>query len=168
MALFNYEFNGLNDLFVQQLKDVYDAEQQLTEALPKMAEAASSSQLKSAFQEHFGQTQGHVRRLEQIFNAINVEPARESCVAMKGMIKEGDDMIKAKGNPKVRDAGLIAAAQRVEHYEIASYGSIRGFAHQLGRDDLAQILQQTLEEEGAADKKLTSIAESTVNQAAPA
>jgi len=168
MALFNYQFNNLNDLFVQQLKDLYDEEQQLTEALPLMAQAASSSQLKSAFQEHFRQTQGHVQRLEQIFRAINCEPVREACAAMKGMIKEGNDIIKSKGDPMVRDAGLIAAAQRVEHYEIASYGSVRAFAHQLGRDDLAQILQQTLDEEGETNKKLTAIAESGINQQAVA
>ncbi|HSU68773.1 MAG TPA: ferritin-like domain-containing protein, partial [Tepidisphaeraceae bacterium] len=127
-----------------------------------------SSQLKNAFQEHFRQTQGHVQRLEQVFRAINCEPERESCPAMKGMIKEGNDMIKASGNPAVKDAGLIAAAQRVEHYEMAGYGSVRTFAQQLGRDDLARILQQTLDEEGQTDKKLTAIAESNVNQMAPA
>jgi ferritin-like metal-binding protein YciE len=168
MALFNYEFNNLNDLFVQQLKDPYDGEMQLTDALPKMAQAATSSQLKDAFQEHFRETQGHVQRLEQVFRAINQEPKRETCPAMKGMIKEGSDVISAKGDPTVRDAALIAAAQRVEHYEMAGYGSVRSFAQQLGRSDLAQILQETLNEEGAADKKLTSIAESSVNQMAPA
>lgn len=168
MALFNYEFNNLNDLFVQQLKDLYDGEMQLTEALPLMAEAATSSQLKNAFQSHLRETQGHVQRLEQVFRAINQEPKRESCPAMKGMIKEGNDVMKAKGDPNVRDAALIAAAQRVEHYEMAGYGSVRTFAHQLGRDDLAQILQQTLNEEGEADKKLTAIAESSVNQMASA
>jgi ferritin-like metal-binding protein YciE len=168
MALFNYEFNNLNDLFVQQLKDLYDSEMQLTDALPKMAQAASSSQLKDAFQDHFRETQGHVQRLEQVFRAINQAPKRETCPAMKGMIKEGSDIISAKGDPTVRDAALIAAAQRVEHYEIAGYGTVRTFAQQLGRSDLAQILQETLNEEGAADKKLTSIAESSVNQMAPA
>lgn len=164
MGLFgSYQFNSLNDLFVQQLKDLYDAEQQLTDALPKMAEAASSSSLKSAFSEHFAQTQGHVRRLEQVFAGINCQPQRESCPAMKGLIKEGQEIIAAQGDASVRDAALIAAAQRVEHYEMAGYGTVRTFAHQLGRDDLAQILQQTLDEEGEADKKLTQIAESQVN-----
>lgn len=166
MALFNYQFNSLNDLFVQQLKDLYDGEQQLTEALPLMAKAATSSQLKNAFQEHFRETQGHVQRLEQVFRAINCEPEREACPAMKGMIKEGNDVMSAKGDPAVRDAALIAAAQRVEHYEMAGYGAVRTFAQQLGRQDLATILQQTLEEEGAADKKLTTIAQSGVNQSA--
>lgn len=168
MAMFNYEFNNLSDLFVQQLKDLYDGEQQLTEALPLMAQAANSSRLKNAFEEHFRQTQGHVQRLEQVFRALNCEPERETCPAMKGMIKEGNEMMSAKGDPSVRDAALIAAAQRVEHYEMAGYGSARTFAHQLGRDDLAHILQQTLDEEGEADKKLTSIAESGVNQMAQA
>ena len=168
MALFNYEFNHLSDLFVQQLKDLYDAEQQLTEALPQMAQAATSTQLKNAFLEHFKETQTHVNRLEQVFRGLNCDPEREACPAMKGLIKEGQEMIKAKGDPSVRDAGLIAAAQRVEHYEMASYGTVRTFAQHIGRDDLARILQQTLEEEGNADKKLTAIAESSVNQLAEA
>lgn len=168
MALLANEFNNLQDLFVQQLKDLYDAEQQLTKALPQMAEAANSSSLRNAFNEHWRQTQDHVRRLEQVFRGINCEPESESCPAMKGMIKEGQDMISAKGDPAVRDAGLIAAAQRVEHYEIAGYGTVRTFAQQMGRDDLAQILQQTLDEEGEADKMLTSIAQRGINQQAVA
>lgn len=168
MAMFNYQFNNLNDLFVQQLKDLYDAEQQITKALPQMAEAATSPQLKSAFQEHLRQTQGHIERLERVFRGINCQPEAETCPAIRGMIKEGSDIISAKGDPSVRDAGLIAAAQRVEHYEMAGYGTVRTFAHQLGRDDLAQILQQTLDEEGQTDKKLTAIAESNVNQMAQA
>ena len=168
MAIFNYQFDSLHDLFVQQLKDLYDGEEQLVEALPKMAEAATSPELAAAFREHLRETQDHVSRLERVFRAINCEPQRESCPAMKGMIKEGQHVIDASGDPAVRDAALIAAAQRVEHYEMAGYGSVRTFAHQLGRDDLARILQQTLDEEGQADKKLTTIAESTVNQSAPA
>ena len=166
MAMFNYEFNNLNDLFVQQLKDLYDAEQQITKALPQMAEAANSPQLKSAFQDHLRQTQQHIERLERVFRGINCEPEAETCAAMRGLVKEGSDIISAKGDPSVRDAALIAAAQRVEHYEMAGYGAVRTFAHQLGRDDLAQILQQTLDEEGQTDKKLTAIAESSVNQMA--
>ena len=168
MALLNYEFNSLSDLFVQQIEDLYDAEQQMVEALPLMADAASTPDLKRAFSEHLRQTQNHVTRLEQVFRGLDMEPERETCPAMKGLIKEGNDIIKAKGNPAVRDAGLIAAAQRVEHYEIASYGTVRSFAQRLGRDDLANILQQTLDEEGEADKKLNAIAEQWVNQAAPA
>ena len=168
MAFLNYQFDSLNDLFVQQLKDLHDSEKQLTEALPKMAEPASSPELASAFREHLRETQDHVSRLERVFHGINCEPERESCPAMKGMIKEGQNVIDANGDPSVRDAALIAAAQRVEHYEMAGYGSVRTFAHQLGRDDLARILQQTLDEEGQADKKLTTIAERSVNQRAPA
>jgi ferritin-like metal-binding protein YciE len=167
MAFLNYEFHNLNDLFVQQLKDLYDGELQLTEALPLMAEAATAPELKNAFQEHFRQTKGHVERLEQVFRAIDCEPERETCPAMKGMIKEGQDMIKAQGDASVRDAGLIAQAQRVEHYEIAGYGSVRTFAQHLGHDDLAQILQKTLDEEGETNKKLTEIAESSINQVTP-
>lgn len=168
MGLLSYEFQNLNDLFVMELKDLYDAEQQLTKALPDMADAASAPQLKNAFTEHLRQTEGHVRRLEQVFRGINQEPEAETCPAMRGLIKEGSDIISAKGDAAVRDAGLIAAAQKVEHYEIASYGSVRTHAQHLGRDDLARILQQTLDEEGEADKKLTAIAESGVNQMAQA
>lgn len=168
MALFAPEFHNLQDLFVQQLKDLYDAEQQLTEALPQMAQAASSADLRDAFNMHYRQTQEHVRRLEQVFRGMNCEPESEACPAMKGLIKEGKDMISAKGDPAVRDAGLIAAAQRVEHYEIAGYGTVRTFAQHLGRDDLAQILQQTLDEEGQTDKTLTSLAEREINQTAQA
>jgi len=168
MALFASEFHNLQDLFVQQLKDLYDAEQQLTKALPQMAEAASSADLRDAFNKHWQQTQEHVRRLEQVFRGINCEPESESCPAMKGMIKEGQDMMAAKGDPAVRDAGLIAAAQRAEHYEIAGYGTVRTFAQQLGRSDLAQILQQTLDEEGQTDKTLTSLAQRGINQQAVA
>ncbi|HEX4750538.1 MAG TPA: ferritin-like domain-containing protein [Bryobacteraceae bacterium] len=160
------EFNSLNDLFVNQIEDLYDAENRLTQALPKMAEAANSSQLKQAFQSHLTETQGHVRRLEQIFREINVEPKRDTCQAMKGLIAEGEEMIKASGDPDVKDAALIAAAQRVEHYEMSGYGSARAFARRLGLTQAATLLQQTLEEEKAADEKLNIIAESSVNQKA--
>lgn len=164
MALFGItEFNSLNDLFTQQLEDLYDAENRLTKALPKMAEAASSGELKRAFQSHLQETEGHVRRLEKIFGMISRKPERETCAAMKGLIKEGEEMIDAHGDPTVRDAGLIAAAQRVEHYEMAGYGSVRAFAEQLGMNEAAQILQQTLDEERNADQKLTTIAQTGVN-----
>jgi ferritin-like metal-binding protein YciE len=164
MAIFGMtEFNSMDDLFLQQLEDLYDAEKRLTEALPKMAKAATSGELKRAFQSHLQETEGHVRRLEKIFGMISHEPERETCAAMKGLIKEGEDMIDAKGDPSVRDAGLIAAAQRVEHYEMAGYGSVRAFAKQLGMSEAAQILQQTLDEEKSADQKLTNIAETSVN-----
>jgi ferritin-like metal-binding protein YciE len=169
MPLFtSTEFNSFQDLFVDQIKDLYDAETRLTDALPKMAEAANSSQLRQAFLDHLRETQGHVSRLEQVFRAVNVEPERETCDAMKGLIAEGDTMIKAKGDPTIKDAALIAAAQRVEHYEISGYGTARSFAQRLGLTQAADLLQQTLNEEKAADEKLNTIAESSVNRQASA
>ena len=163
MKLFSDQFDSLQDLFLNQLEDLYDAEQRLTKALPKMAEAAHASQLRHAFLEHLTQTQGHVSRLDTIFRQIRAEPKRETCEAMKGLIAEGEEMISAKGDPDVKDAALIAAAQRVEHYEISGYGTARTFALRLGRRDAADLLQQTLREESETDKKLTQIAESSVN-----
>ncbi|HZS54542.1 MAG TPA: ferritin-like domain-containing protein [Bryobacteraceae bacterium] len=160
------EFNSFNDLFANQIEDLYDAEQRLTKALPKMAEAATSPQLKQAFQAHLTETEGHVSRLERIFREINVEPKRETCEAMKGLIAEGEEMIKAHGDADIKDAALIAAAQRVEHYEMSGYGTARSFAQRLGLTQAATLLQQTLNEEKAADEKLTRIAESSVNQKA--
>jgi ferritin-like metal-binding protein YciE len=169
MPLFtSTEFNSFQDLFVDQIKDLYDAETRLTDALPKMADAANSSQLKQAFSDHLRETQGHVSRLEQVFREINVEPERETCDAMKGLIAEGETMIKAKGDPTIKDAALIAAAQRVEHYEISGYGTARSFAQRLGLTQAANLLQQTLQEEKAADEKLNTIAESSVNRQASA
>jgi ferritin-like metal-binding protein YciE len=168
MALLNVEFNNLNDLLVNQLQDLYDAEQRLTDALPKMAKAASSPQLKAAFNEHLTQTQNHVRRLEQIFGQMGCEAEGEKCEAMAGLVKEGSQIINAKGDDMTRDAGLIAAAQKVEHYEIASYGTVRAFANTLGLGDVARTLQQTLDEEGETDQKLTQLALSTVNMGAQA
>lgn len=164
----NPEFDDLNDLFIEQLEDLYDAEKRLTDALPKMAEAATATELKQAFRAHEAQTQQHVQRLEQIFERIGKSPERTTCEAMKGLIKEGEEMISAKGSDFVRDAALIAAAQRVEHYEIAGYGTVRSFAERLGMDDVAQTLQQTLDEEGETDKRLTAIAEGSVNPQADA
>lgn len=163
MALFGHEFNSLNDLFVSQLQDLYDAENRLTEALPKMAEAAKSPMLRTAFESHLRQTENHVQRLEQVLQKLGADAKGETCEAMKGLIKEGGEIINAKGDESTRDAGLIAAAQKVEHYEIASYGTLRTFAQQLGHNDLAQILQQTLNEESETDKKLSQIAQSQVN-----
>lgn len=162
------EFNHLNDLFIEQLEDLYDAEKRLTDALPKMAEAASDAELKQAFKAHELQTHEHVARLEQIFHRIGKSPSRETCQAMKGLIKEGEEMINARGDEAVRDAALIAAAQRVEHYEIAGYGTLRTFARQLGLTDVAQTLQQTLDEEGETDQRLTDIAETRINPQASA
>jgi ferritin-like metal-binding protein YciE len=164
MALFGgTEFNSLEDLFVNQIEDLYDAENRLTKALPNMADAASSTSLKQAFQSHLAETRGHVARLETIFREVSVEPKRETCQAMKGLIAEGEEMIDATGDADVKDAALIAAAQRVEHYEIAGYGTARTIAQQIGLNEVASLLQQTLNEEKAADQKLTTIAEASVN-----
>jgi ferritin-like metal-binding protein YciE len=162
------EFNSFKDLFANQIEDLYDAEQRLTKALPKMAEAANSNQLRQAIQHHLTETQGHVSRLETIFREIGMEPKRETCEAMKGLISEGADMAKAKGDPDIKDAAIIGAAQRVEHYEIAGYGTARTFALRLGLRQAADLLQQTLNEEAAADRKLTQIAEGNVNVQAQA
>ncbi|HEV8632032.1 MAG TPA: ferritin-like domain-containing protein [Thermoanaerobaculia bacterium] len=163
MQLLKPEFNNLEDLFWNQVKDIYDAEKRITDALPKMADAANDPQLKTAFREHLEQTRHHVERLEQIFRSAGKDPDRETCEGIKGLLKEGDDMIGAKGDDDTCDAGLIAAAQRVEHYEMAVYGTIRTYAERLGRNDFVDLLQRTLNEEGEADKKLTRIAETKIN-----
>jgi len=157
----------LEDLFVEQIEDLYDAEQRLTSALPKMAEAAHSPQLKRAFETHLKETEGHVRRLERVFSQIGKSPERETCEAMKGLISEGEEMISATGDANVKDAALIAAAQRVEHYEIAAYGTVRTLAKHLGLDEVASELQTTLDEEARTDRTLTDIAEQTVNVQSP-
>ncbi|MGV3484172.1 MAG: ferritin-like domain-containing protein [Planctomycetaceae bacterium] len=164
MGLFSStEFTSLDDLLVDQLRDLYDAETRLVTALPKMVEAAASPDLKTAFRNHLAETKQHVTRLEQAFEMLNADVKAETCDAMKGLLKEGDKVIAGSGDAHVRDAALIAAAQRVEHYEMAGYGSARNFAQQVGREDVAALLQQTLDEEGNADKKLTQIADSSVN-----
>ena len=157
------KINSLRDVFVQELRDLYSAETQLVDALPKMAEAASSSDLRTAFEQHLRQTGDHVNRLERIFNTFNLSPSGESCEAMQGLISEGKDYIGAEGDSQAKDAGLIASAQKIEHYEIASYGTVRALALRLGDSAAAELLQKTLDEEGGADKLLTSIAERHVN-----
>jgi ferritin-like metal-binding protein YciE len=153
----------LRDLYVEQLRDLYSAETQLVKALPKMAKAASHPQLQSAFQEHLAQTEQHVQRLDQIFEQMNMKSKGPACKGMEGLIAEGEEMIKMKGDSAAIDAGLIAAAQRVEHYEIAGYGCVRTYAQQLGDTQGARLLQQTLDEEGLADQKLTKLAEQVIN-----
>jgi len=160
------KFETLEDLLIQEIKDLYDAEQQLVDALPKMMEAAENPQLQEAFRTHLRETEQQVTRLEEVFEELGVEPEGHTCKAMKGLIAEGQQMIKAKGDGDVRDAGLIGAAQRVEHYEIAAYGTARTLAQRLGRSRAAELLQTTLDEEGATDKKLTAIAEGGINQEA--
>jgi ferritin-like metal-binding protein YciE len=157
------ELNSLQDLLSDEIQDIYDAEKRLTAALPKMADAARSPELRAAFQEHQRQTEDHVNRLEQVFELLGETPERDTCDAMKGLIDEGEEVVSARGSDEVRDAALIAAAQRVEHYEIASYGCAREFAEQLGQEEVSALLQQTLEEEKSADKRLTAIARSSVN-----
>lgn len=165
MGLFSksMKLDSFDDLFVEQLEDLYDAEKRIVNALPKMATAAHNSGLKSAFQDHLRQTQGHVSRLEQVFRQLGKSASSKTCEAMKGLITEGDEVVTASGDPDVKDSALIAAAQRVEHYEIAAYGTARTFAERLGRRDAAQLLQETLDEEAATDRKLTSLAEQSVN-----
>ena len=155
--------NSLRDLYVEQLQDLYSAETQLVAALPKMAKAASHPQLQSAFQEHLAQTQQQVKRLEQIFQGLGSSPKGQTCKGMQGLLAEGDEMSKNKGEPAAIDAGLIAAAQRVEHYEIAGYGCVRTYAQELGEKQAMALLQQTLDEEGDTDKKLTQLAVQVIN-----
>jgi ferritin-like metal-binding protein YciE len=153
----------LHNLFVDQLKDLYNAENQLLKALPKMAKAAAAQELKDAFEEHLEVTRGHVERLETIFGELEISGKGKKCQAMEGLVAEGSEVLAEKGDPSVKDAALIAAAQRVEHYEMAGYGCVRTFATLLGYEDAANLLQQTLDEEGEADQKLTELAETVIN-----
>ena len=160
------KLDSLRDLLIEELRDLYSAETQLLDALPKIAEAATSSELKLALRHHLEETKQQVSRLERVFQQLGENSSGEVCEAMKGLIKEGEVLVKSEGDPDVRDAGLVGAAQRVEHYEIAGYGTARSLARRLGESDIAETLQQTLHEEAQADKKLTAIAESHVNLAA--
>lgn len=157
------ELKTLQDLYVDELRDIYSAENQLIKALPKMAKAASDENLKQAFTDHLEQTKGHVERLDQLFDQLGERATGKKCKAMEGLVEEGKEMIEEDAEPEVKDAGLISAAQRVEHYEMAAYGTVRAYARILGDDQAAKLLQQTLDEEGAADKKLTKLAESVIN-----
>jgi ferritin-like metal-binding protein YciE len=165
MGLFSSKTLDFECLFVDQLEDLYDAEQRLTQALPKMAEAAHSGSLKAAFEQHLRETQNHVA-LEKVFQMLGKQPRRHTCAAMKGLIDEGQEVLSAAGDESVIDAALIAAAQRVEHYEISGYGTVRTFAQRLGHSQAATLLQETLDEEAATDKKLTALAAQQVNQQA--
>jgi len=157
------DLNTLKDLFVDELKDIYSAETQMLKALPKMAQAASTPELKQAFEFHLQQTEGHVQRLDQIFQKMGKDGKGKTCKAMQGLVAEGAEMIDEKANPSVKDAGLIAAAQRVEHYEIAAYGTARTYATQLGEREAADLLEHTLREEKQTDEKLTQVAMNVVN-----
>ncbi|HEX7069701.1 MAG TPA: ferritin-like domain-containing protein [Rhodothermales bacterium] len=150
--------DSLHSLFVHELKDLYSAETQLVDALPKMEQAASHDSLKAAFRQHLEETRMHVERLERICHELGISPHGEHCEAMEGLITEGEELIRAPGDPDTRDAALISAAQRVEHYEIAAYGTARTFARRLDFNDAARLLDQTLDEESATDTKLTKIA----------
>jgi len=151
--------NTLWDLFVDQLKDVHDAEQRITRALPRMAKAAQSDTLRSALSHQLQQTEEHLHRVEQVFDSIDVSPSRKTCKAIVGLIEEGEELMKEDAD-RVRDAALIAAAQKVAHYEMATYGCLRAWADVLGEDEASRLLQSTLDEEGAADHELTEIAQS--------
>lgn len=153
------ELKNLENLFIQELKDLYSAENQLLKALPKMADAASTNELKQGFEKHQQQTQEHVSRLEQIFQDLNAQPGGEKCEGMEGLIEEGEEFVTADGEKAVKDAALIAAAQRVEHYEIAGYGTARTYAQHLGNDKARDLLQQTLDEESQTNEELTHLAE---------
>jgi ferritin-like metal-binding protein YciE len=157
------KIESLLELLVEQLHDLYDAEQRLTKALPKMAKAASSPQLKAAFKKHLTETEGHVTRLEQAFKSLDEKVSKKTCKAMQGLVAEGEDTIEEDAEPEVKDAALIAAAQRVEHYEIAAYGTVSAYAKLLERKDILKLLQATLAEEKATDLALTELAESTIN-----
>jgi len=159
---------SLDDLLVSELKDLYSAENQLLKALPKMAKAASNAELKAAFTEHLEVTRNQVERLNQVFEELGASPRGKKCKAMEGLIEEGKELMGEDAEPSVMDAALIAAAQRVEHYEIAGYGCVRTFAQHLGLDRVAKLLEETLDEEKEADQTLTDLAESVINVEAEA
>ncbi len=158
--------NSLQDLFEDELKDVLSAEKQLVKALPKMAKAAASKKLKAGFEKHLAQTQVHVQRIEQVFELLGKPARAKKCLAMEGLIAEGSELMEEDAEPAVMDAALIAAAQKVEHYEIATYGTLVTWANLLGQLKLASLLTKTLDEEKACDQQLTQLAESEINVSA--
>jgi ferritin-like metal-binding protein YciE len=156
----NVKAHSLKELFIEELRDLYDAENQLTKALPKMAEGSSSPELREAFEEHLEQTRNHVSRLEKVFAGLGEKPKAEKCKGMEGLIKEGSELLKEDDfDSEVKDAAIIGAAQKVEHYEIAGYGTVRTFAELLGEDEAVSLLEETLEEEKETDQKLTELAD---------
>lgn len=155
----------LRELYIDELKDLYNAENQLVKALPKLAKAASSDELREGFEEHLEQTKGHVQRLEQIFEMLGESAKGKKCAGMEGLVEEGQEMIDEDFEGSVKDAGLIGAAQRVEHYEIAAYGTVKAFAQTLGENEHVDLLEQTLQEEKETDEKLTELAEQINTQA---
>ena len=154
------DMESLKDLFVEEMKDLYSAENQILKALPKMVKKATSPDLKSGFEKHLKETQVHVERLEKIFQELDLSPKGKKCKGMEGVLADGKDLMEEKAEPEVMDAGLIGAAQHVEHYEIAGYGCVRAYAELLGHTHFAKLLQQTLDEEKATDEKLTELARS--------
>jgi ferritin-like metal-binding protein YciE len=157
---------SMQDLYLHELKDLYSAEKQILKALPQMAEKATHQELRRAFEEHKATTEEQVRRLETIFSDLGQSPGDKKCKGMEGLIEEGEEILQEQADPDVRDAALIGAAQRVEHYEIAGYGTARTYAKQLGFDKHADLLQRTLDEEGQTDERLTKLAEGRINRAA--
>jgi ferritin-like metal-binding protein YciE len=166
MGLFSKDIKTMDDLFVHTLRDIYYAENQIMKALPEMIEKASDPQLKQAFQSHLGETKNHVKRVEQVFQMHGVDAKGVDCPAIDGIIEEAEEVAGEVDDKKVLDAALIAAAQAVEHYEMTRYGTLVAWAKQLGRNDCASVLQKNLDEEKAADTKLTAIAEGSVNRKA--
>ncbi len=160
------EMATLRELLIDELKDLYSAEKQITKALPRMAKAASSEKLRKGFQEHLAQTEEQINRLDRIFEELEESPRGKKCKGMEGLLQEGEELMQEDAQPDVMDAGLIAAAQHVEHYEIAGYGCVRTYANVLGMKKIAMLLEQTLEEEKATDQKLTKLAEAINVQAA--
>ena len=157
------KINSFEELLVHEMRDLYDAEQHITKALPKMIKAASSQDLRAALQDHLEVTKVQIGRLEEAFGALGQPIKGEACKGLKGLIDEGSDIIDEKADPAVKDAGLIVAAQKIEHYEIASYGSVRTWARTLGHERVGDLMERTLQEEKDADKKLTALAESAIN-----
>jgi len=157
------KLDNLRKLFVEELRDLYSAETQLVKALPKMAKGASSEELKQALENHLEQTQGQVERLEEVFEQLDETPKGKTCKAMKGLVEEGSEILEEDGEDSVLDAGIIAAAQKVEHYEIAGYGTVRAWAGLLGENEAAELLQETLDEESEANKLLNTLAQDIVN-----
>lgn len=157
------EMESLKELYIEELKDLYSAEKQLVKALPKMVKNSTNSELRQAFSKHLEETEGHVERLEQIFEMLGERAGGKKCKGMEGLIEEAKELLEEDAAEEVLDAGLISKAQHVEHYEMAGYGTVRTYAEQLGFDDQAKLLQQTLDEEGTANELLTQIAESSVN-----
>ena len=158
--------DSLEKLFLDELRDIYNAEKQITKALPRMAKAAESPELQQAFTAHLKETEGQIQRLERVFQELGQAVRGKKCKGMEGLIEEGKEKMEEEGEPQVLDAALIASAQKVEHYEIAAYGCLRTYAELLGYSEAAQLLQQNLQEEEATDKKLTALGESGINEAA--